>query len=99
MLAPYRGQVALIERLLRKISHHMDVANVVVSSVDGYQGREADVIIFTAVRSNGEGKLGFLNDARRLNVAITRAKRWVRRYRFLQKGMKQNHLHLFQTSS
>ena len=75
ILAPYRGQVALIERLLRRHSSHIDATNVDVSSVDGYQGREADVIIFTAVRSNLKGKLGFLHDERRLNVALTRAKR------------------------
>ncbi len=46
-----------------------------VSSVDGYQGKEADVIVFSCVRSNPEGKLGFVTDERRLNVAITRPRR------------------------
>lgn len=77
ILTPYRGQVALIEGLLRKITYSMYAKNVVVSSIDAYQGREADVVIFTTVRSNKKGNLGFVNDARRLNVAITRAKRWV----------------------
>ncbi len=49
--------------------------SVEVSTVDGYQGQEKEIIIFSCVRTGGNrGSIGFLNDSRRLNVAITRAK-------------------------
>ena len=70
IITPYAGQV-------RAIRNSMDekLDDVEVRTVDGYQGREKEVIIFSCVRSNPEGNVGFLAEPRRLNVALTRAKR------------------------
>jgi superfamily I DNA and/or RNA helicase len=78
VITPYNGQVRAILDLLEQAGGTMlgdRWHGVEVRSVDGYQGREKEVIILSTVRSNSEGEIGFLDDARRLNVAITRAKR------------------------
>jgi len=68
VITPYDDQVSRIRSLL-------PVEGLEVKSVDGFQGREKEVIVLSFVRSNPEGEVGFLMDERRLNVAITRAKR------------------------
>ncbi|WP_299522114.1 IGHMBP2 family helicase [uncultured Methanobrevibacter sp.] len=65
IISPYSDQVHLIQ----------DKTSVEVKSVDGFQGREKEIIIISTVRSNENGNIGFLKDLRRLNVALTRAKR------------------------
>lgn len=79
VVTPYNGQVQLIKSMIDKDTElsfllSSSATTIEVNSVDGYQGRERDVIIFSAVRSNRKGKVGFLSDWRRLNVALTRAK-------------------------
>ncbi|CAI7909997.1 unnamed protein product [Closterium sp. NIES-53] len=54
-----------------------DVGAVEVASVDSFQGREADAVIISMVRSNPYGSVGFLGDRRRMNVAVTRGRRHV----------------------
>ena len=68
VIAPYSGQVRLLRERLRE-------TGVEIDSVDGFQGREKEVIVISLVRSNPEGEIGFLADVRRTNVAMTRARR------------------------
>ena len=70
IITPYAAQVKLIKQLLSEANLKIEV-----NSVDGFQGREKEVIVISFVRSNEEGEMGFLKDLRRLNVAITRARR------------------------
>ena len=71
VVTPYSAQKA---RLLSLLSDLVDTG-LEIDSVDGFQGREKTVIVFSAVRGNADGDVGFLADERRLNVALTRAKK------------------------
>lgn len=68
VVTPYSAQA----RLLRD---RIESTAVEVDTVDGFQGREKEAIVISLVRSNTKGELGFLTDTRRINVALTRARR------------------------
>ena len=70
IITPYAAQVKLLKKFINS-----DERVVEIKSVDGFQGREKEIILMSFVRSNDRGEIGFLQDLRRLNVAITRAKR------------------------
>lgn len=73
VIATYDAQV----RRLRSLLAAERDAGLEIRSVDGFQGREKEAVIVDLVRSNPDGEIGFLADTRRMNVAITRARRWL----------------------
>ncbi|XP_057429209.1 uncharacterized protein LOC130722482 isoform X2 [Lotus japonicus] len=70
--SPYVAQVQLLRDMLDEFP---EAAGTEVSTIDSFQGREADVVILSMVRSNTLGAVGFLGDSRRINVAVTRARK------------------------
>lgn len=66
VIAPYRAQISLLREVC------IDSDRVKIDTVDGFQGKESDVVIFSITRTRGSYR--FLADARRINVAISRAK-------------------------
>ena len=76
VITPYSAQVSEIRKQLK----HLEIGQgpgkkIEVSTVDGFQGREKEVIIISMVRSNAQNQIGFLSNEKRMNVAVTRAKR------------------------
>ncbi len=75
VISPYKAQVAWLRHarkkkpLLRKLGRKL-----AINTVDGFQGQERDVVFISLVRNNDDGKIGFLSDLRRMNVAMTRAR-------------------------
>ena len=70
IITPYASQLSLLSALIRPLYPQIELG-----TVDGFQGREKEVVILSLVRSNEKGEVGFLKDVRRLNVAMTRARR------------------------
>ncbi|KAJ9184340.1 hypothetical protein P3X46_004072 [Hevea brasiliensis] len=74
IISPYRYQVKLFQDRFRDTFGQESQKFVDIQTVDGFQGREKDVAIFSCVRANKDRGIGFVSDARRMNVGITRAK-------------------------
>jgi ATP-dependent RNA/DNA helicase IGHMBP2 len=68
VITPYAAQV-------RWLREHSDFDELEIDTVDGFQGREKEAVLISCVRSNRTGEIGFLADTRRMNVALTRARR------------------------
>ena len=75
VISPYKAQVSWLRRnakkrnILRRLK-----GKIAINTIDGFQGQERDVVFISLVRSNDDGKIGFLSDLRRMNVAMTRAR-------------------------
>ena len=75
LISPYKAQVQYLRQLIRKDAFFKPFRHLItINTVDGFQGQERDVILISLVRANEDGQIGFLNDLRRMNVAITRAR-------------------------
>ena len=70
VISPYSAQVSLLKKTINQ-----NYPNIEISTVDGFQGREKEVIILSLVRNNEKFDIGFLSEERRLNVAMTRPKK------------------------
>lgn len=69
IITPYRGQVEILNEMFGSQQ------NFTINTVDSFQGQERDVVYISLVRSNEKNEIGFLKDYRRMNVAMTRAKK------------------------
>ena len=75
IISPYKAQVQYLRNKIKADASLKPYRSLfTVNTVDGFQGQERDVIFISLVRANEEGQIGFLNDLRRMNVAITRAR-------------------------
>ncbi|MCB0663669.1 MAG: AAA family ATPase [Saprospiraceae bacterium] len=74
LISPYREQVIHMQTIISD-DKKLDDLPLQINTIDGFQGQERDVIYISLVRSNTKAEIGFLSDYRRMNVAMTRAKK------------------------
>ncbi|WP_316829502.1 AAA domain-containing protein [Pedobacter aquatilis] len=76
VISPYKQQVYLLKELMLSDPELMLYADKIsINTIDSFQGQERDIIYISLTRSNSDGNIGFLSDTRRMNVAMTRAKK------------------------
>lgn len=76
VISPYKEQIRVLNELLKSSQILQVYAHKIsVNTIDSFQGQERDVVYISMVRSNTSGEIGFLADTRRMNVAMTRAKK------------------------
>lgn len=74
LISPYREQVNYMEATVKEDAL-LSTLPLTINTIDGFQGQERDVVYLSLVRSNAKGQIGFLQDFRRMNVAMTRARK------------------------
>ena len=76
IISPYKAQTSLVQEMIADSGLTEDwLQKINVNTVDSFQGQERDIIYISLVRANDKGEIGFLSDTRRMNVALTRAKK------------------------
>ncbi|TWI96770.1 putative DNA helicase [Mucilaginibacter frigoritolerans] len=76
VISPYSQQIRLLkEQLINTPELSVYQQNIAVNTIDSFQGQERDMVVISMTRSNTEASIGFLSDIRRMNVAMTRAKK------------------------
>ncbi|KAF9162609.1 DEAD-box type RNA helicase [Actinomortierella ambigua] len=74
VISPYKQQVRSLKEIFSRYFGREILEAIDFNTVDGFQGQEKDLIIFSCVRASSGGRVGFLSDIRRMNVALTRAR-------------------------
>jgi ATP-dependent RNA/DNA helicase IGHMBP2 len=76
IISPYKSQVETIKTLILQEEQLQSLLPyITVNTVDSFQGQERDVVYISMARSNNDGTIGFLSELRRMNVAMTRARK------------------------
>ena len=74
VITPYNAQISELRAELTPESKFWKALKIEIATIDAFQGRDRDIVLYSTVRSNKERRLGFLKDRRRLNVALSRAR-------------------------
>ena len=76
IISPYKQQINILKNQLEHYPELQPFLNSIsVNTIDSFQGQERDIVYISMVRSNNDGGIGFLSDVRRMNVAMTRARK------------------------
>lgn len=76
IISPYKQQISILKEQVEHTPELQDfLPHISVNTIDSFQGQERDIVYISLTRSNAEGVIGFLSDIRRMNVAMTRARK------------------------